>query len=169
MLIELDKDGYNQILEIKKNPDKISNKEKQYDFLYNGRFIVQSNENEINKLILTALTQRFNHKSLSLTIAPTLFCNFCCPYCYEKDKKNKKMPKKVQEGILHFVKKYDTIKFLNVVWYGGEPTMAIDVIKFLSVELQKIVENYNAFMITNGFCLDRIIDTIKDLKFRDYK
>jgi len=164
MLIELDKDGYNEILEIKKNPESIDIKKSQYNFLLDGRFIVQSNANEINKLMLTTFAQRFNPKSFSLTIAPTRFCNFCCPYCYEKDRVNKKMSKKVQEGIIDFVKKYDTVKFLNIVWYGGEPTLAIDVIKFLSTELQKIVEHYNAFMVTNGFYLDRIIDTIDNLK-----
>jgi len=72
------------------------------------------------------------------------------------------MNKRVQEGILDFVKKYDTVKFLNVTWYGGEPMLATDVIKFLSFELQKLVEHYNASMITNGFYLDKIVDTISD-------
>ena len=164
MLVELDEDGYNDILEIRKNPDEADIKKSQYDFLLDGRFVVRSNENEMNKLMLTMLTQRFNPRTLSLTIAPTRFCNFGCPYCYEKDKRNKKMNKKVQEGILDFVKKYKMVNFLNVVWYGGEPTMATDAVKFLSVELQKLVEHYSAFMVTNGYYLDRIIDTIDELK-----
>jgi len=52
MLIELDENGYKKILEIKRNPNYIDIKGSQYDFLIDGRFIVQSNENEINKIIL---------------------------------------------------------------------------------------------------------------------
>jgi uncharacterized protein len=164
MLIELDKDGYNEIVKIKGNPDCIDTQDEQYRFLYDGRFIVQSNESEINKLMLTTLTQRFNPNSLSLTIAPTRACNFNCPYCYEKDRANKRMSKKVQDRIVDFVKKQTSVQSLGVVWYGGEPTLAINTINYLSSELQKLVENYSAFMVTNGFQLDKIIDSIDDLK-----
>jgi uncharacterized protein len=74
------------------------------------------------------------------------------------------MSKKVQDGILDFVDKFEVAKSLRVTWYGGEPTLAIDTIKYLSIQFQKHVENYSAFMVTNGFRLDKIIDELAILK-----
>lgn len=165
MLIKLSKDDYDAILAIKNDPNCIDAKDDQYKFLFEGRFIVKSNDNETNKLVLSALIKRFNSNLLSLTIAPTRFCNFNCSYCYEVNKVNKKMSQKVQNGILNFVKnKFNTIDTLGVVWYGGEPLLEINIIKYMSSELQKLVKNYSAYMVTNGFHLDKLIDSIQELK-----
>lgn len=165
MLIKLDKEDYDTILVIKDDPNCIDPKDNQYKFLFDGRFIVESNNNEINKLTLSTFIKRFNPNLLSLTIAPTRDCNFNCSYCYERNRINRRMSQGVQNGILDFVKnKYNTIDFLNVVWYGGEPSLEIKTIKYLSFELQKIVKNYTAYMVTNGFCLDKLIDSIVELK-----
>ncbi len=165
MLIELDKEDHDTIIKIKDDPNCIDPNDDQFKFLFDGRFLVNSNDNEINKLMLTTLNKRFNSNSLSLTIAPTRACNFSCPYCYEEDRANKKMSQEVQDGILEFVEnRYSTINSLNVVWYGGEPTMEINIIKYLSAELQKRVKSYSAYMVTNGFLLDKLVDSITELK-----
>lgn len=163
MLIELDKEDYDTLMEIKANPDLIDPQDEQFKFLYEGRFIVGSNNNEVNKLMLSTLTKRFNPSVMSLTIAPTRACNFNCPYCYEGNRVNKRMTKKVQKGIIDFVKKHSAVNSLSVVWYGGEPTLEINTIKYLSSELQLHVKNYSAYMITNGFLLDKLIDSIDKL------
>jgi len=165
MLIELDKEDYDTILKVKNDPDCIDPNDNKFKFLFDGRFIVESNNNEINKIMLSTLRKRFNSNSLSLTIAPTRACNFNCSYCYEENRPNKRMSQEVQNGILDFVKnKYSTIESLNVVWYGGEPSLEVKIVKHLSVELQKLVKNYSAYMVTNGFCLDKLIDLIPELK-----
>ncbi|MGV8096409.1 MAG: radical SAM protein [Mangrovibacterium sp.] len=165
MLVELDKEDYNTILKIKANPDCIDPKDNQYKFLFDGCFLVESNDNEINKMMLTTFAKRFNSSLLTLTIAPTRACNFNCSYCYEKDRANKRMSQKVQDGILEFVKnRYSTINSLGIVWYGGEPTLDISIVNYLSSELQKRVKNYSAYMVTNGFLLDKLIDSIAELK-----
>lgn len=165
MLISLDKEDYQTILKIKDNPDCIDPSDVQFKFLFDSCFIVDSNEKEINKLMLSTLMKRFNPASLSLTIAPTRFCNFNCSYCYEENRPNKKMSQEVQKGIVNFVKnKYCTIDTLGIVWYGGEPLLEINIIKSLSLELQKLAKNYSAFLVTNGFHLDRLIDSIEELK-----
>lgn len=162
-IIKLNKDGYDTLMSIKRNPNKINVKDKNFRFLFEGRFIVNSNESEINKIKLSTLSKRFNPDFLSLTIAPTRACNFNCPYCYEKNRINKSMPNQIQDGIIEFVRKKEHLKSLQITWYGGEPTLQIDTIKYLSSELQKIVPNYNAFMVTNAYLLDAIADYIDDL------
>jgi len=170
MLIELDEEDYQTMLEIKDDPDRIDLKDEQFKFLFDSRFIVESNDNEVNKLMLSTFIKRFNLSLLSLTIAPTRACNFNCPYCYEENRINKKMSKEVQTGIVDFVKnKFNIIDTLGVVWYGGEPLLEINIVKYLSSELQKIVKNYTAYMVTNGFHLDKLIDSIEELKITGFQ
>lgn len=165
VLIELDKEDFCAILKIKNHPDIIDVDDEQYKFLLDGRFLVHSNDNEMNKLVLSTLISRFKSNYLSLTIAPTQACNFGCSYCYENNKVNKKMTLEILDGIVNFVNnKYASIDTLNVVWYGGEPTLEIDAINYLSSELQKNMKKYNAFMVTNGFCLDKLVDSFEELK-----
>lgn len=163
MFIVLDDEGYQTIQKIKSDPDCEETKSEEYRFLLDKRVIVNSNQEEENKLVLTALTNRFRSDIMSLTIAPTLLCNFNCPYCYENHRHNKKMDAKVLNGIVDFVKKSGKIKHLKVTWYGGEPTMVIPTIRALSKELQQSVENYDAFMVTNGYRIDKIADELSIL------
>ena len=164
-LIELDKEDYDAVCEIKRNPECIDVHDAQYGCLIDGRFLVESNNNEINKLMLSTLRKRFDNTALSLTLAPTRACNFSCPYCYENDRAHKRMSRKVQDGVIDFVKKkYSKIDSLGVVWYGGEPSLEIPTVKYLSSELQKLVKNYSAFMVTNGYNLDKLIGSIEELK-----
>ena len=166
MFVKLNQEGYETIIKIKNDPNCIEAKDRQYRFLFDKRFIVESNENENerNKIVLSAITQRFNPDVMSLTIAPTQACNFNCPYCYEGNKAKKKMTDRVQSGIIDFLKRKKNIKKLNVIWYGGEPTLAIDVIRKLSNNMQAIINNYSSYMITNGYNIDKIVDFVDELK-----
>lgn len=163
-IVKLDNNGYETIMEIISDPDSVDPADDNFKFLFEGRFLVASNETEINKQKLSALTKRFNPELLSLTIAPTRACNFACPYCYECDRANKSMKQEVKDEIINFVKRHEHIKNLGVVWYGGEPTLEIDAIKYLSKELQKIIPNYSAFMVTNAYLSDKIAEYVDDLK-----
>ncbi len=107
------------------------------------------------------LSGRFNSRVLSLTIAPTMACNFRCVYCFEQGHYgNRLMDEKTQESIIQFVKKYlPKIEHLNIVWFGGEPLLGMSVVKNLSKELIKLCEEkevkYTAIMVTNGYLLTK--------------
>jgi uncharacterized protein len=163
MLIELNENAYQEILKIKENPNQIDKNDVKYASLFKGQFIVDSDETEVNKIILTALSQRFDNTKLSLTLVPTRACNFNCTYCYESDRPNEKMSKKVQDGIIDFVKRQSTVQSVHVTWYGGEPTLAIPEICYLSQKLKQLMPNYSAFMVTNGYCLNKVIPLLQDL------
>lgn len=61
---------------------------------------------------------------MSLIIAPTLDCNFRCPYCFE-DLKKIYMTKGTVNAIKNFVRNKikNGVTNLNVSWYGGEPLL----------------------------------------------
>ena len=73
-------------------------------------------------------------RTVSLTIAPTMGCNFDCPYCFEQHRAGKMSPK-VQEDVVALVGhmlKASGAETLDVTWFGGEPLLAVDIVEALS-------------------------------------
>ena len=131
-------------------------------------FIVNKSFDEFNYIQTIINLNKFSSNTLSLTIAPTLDCNMACPYCYE-NKQKLYMSKEVSDGIVFFIKKYIEnvkIKYIHVIWYGGEPLLCKDMILDLSNSIIGLCENekieYSASIVTNGTLID--IETAKMLK-----
>jgi uncharacterized protein len=166
MLIELGEPEYQEILNLKNNPDDIDINKSEHQILQKGSFIVQSNETERNKIILSTLMRRYDNTTLQLTLAPTRACNFSCIYCYEEDRAKISMNKNIQQGIIEFIKKHNPLKQLGVCWYGGEPTLAIPIIKNLTKQMKKLADNYSAMLVTNGYLLNKLVDSLDDLNIK---
>ena len=136
------------------DPDLISD-------LQRGSFIHADSVDELQELKLRLFSGRFSSNGFGITIAPTSNCNFRCPYCYEKDVLTDcSMTQDVQDAVIQFIKqKIGTSKSLGVTWYGGEPTLALDVIEYISANLiEYCIDNgldYSAGIITNGYLLTR--------------
>lgn len=97
--------------------------------------------------------------SLTLTIAPTMACNFACGYCFQGlNKPTKKMTPDVQNAIIDFVKSKKDLKSLSIVWYGGEPLMGKDSIFRLSDLLIAYCDKnriaYSAGIVSNAWFLN---------------
>jgi len=99
--------------------------------------------------------------TVNLTVAPTMGCNFDCPYCFEEHRPGK-MSARVQNEIAALAErmlKASGAKSLHVTWFGGEPLLATDVVEALSEKLLTVSEaygaSYYASIITNGYLLDR--------------
>jgi uncharacterized protein len=128
------------------------NKEEKYLY-YNecrSRFLRETNESTI----------------LNLVIAPTIRCNFNCPYCFELKTDQRIMSDEVESQLLDFIKGYKQVKTINLTWYGGEPLLAIKRItslwKRLTTELPhiKIQEH---IIVTNGWLInDNTINFFKE-------
>ncbi|MBO4265742.1 MAG: radical SAM protein [Lachnospiraceae bacterium] len=96
---------------------------------------------------------------ISLTICPTMSCNFDCPYCFE-DHREGKMSAGVQDDVVALAERlldFSGAKSLRISWYGGEPLLAADVIESLSQRLIKLADkkgvSYGASIVTNGYLL----------------
>ncbi len=113
---------------------------------------------------------------VSLTICPTMGCNFDCPYCFENHKPGK-MSLAVQDDVTALTERMLDVsgaKFLYVTWFGGEPLLAQDVIEALSERLMSLAEKkgakYGAGIITNGYLLDRkAADMLDRVRVRSYQ
>lgn len=136
---------------------------KFFEDLKKGGFILDKRIDELDIIRHDMYNNKFNTNNLILTIAPTLDCNFSCEYCFEKKVINKpKMTEETADQIINFIKqKSELLESLNIVWYGGEPLLEINMIKYLSNEIIKICNEHNikyiASMVTNGYCLNEEI------------
>lgn len=93
-----------------------------------GKYIIEDNDGELSILKYKNFGGKFRSNTLGLTIEPTLACNFACPYCYEHTR-NEFMDDDTKNAIYSQVemaaKRNENV---DIAWYGGEPTLAKDII-----------------------------------------
>ena len=134
---------------------------KNINVMLQAGYIIDAEKNELVNIKLERSMNRHQRKTLALTIAPTMDCNMCCPYCYEENR-NIIMSKEMQEGLINFLKvtlaANEQLKNVHVSWFGGEPLMQKEIIYSLS---RRIIEacnelnvHYSANIITNGVLMD---------------
>lgn len=114
------------------------------------------NSEEITQTLKEAVS--ILNDTLLLTIMPTEGCNFRCPYCYEDH-----TPISMTRAVLDRIQEYITeqaprFKFLQINWFGGEPTLCKDVVLETAYMAQDLAQKhgflYNSSITTNGYLLD---------------
>lgn len=135
--------------------------------LVEGRFVVPENFDELTYLKTLHLRQRYTTEAWSLTICPTIDCNFGCDYCFQRHRVSR-MTEAVQAKLLEvFAQKAPRLSKFFVTWFGGEPTLAWDVVQRLSQGFLEVAERnrveYSASLITNGYLLDegKVADMVR--------
>lgn len=133
--------------------------------LRNMEFLIEDNINEFQIEIGKKVFEMQERNILELIILPTENCNFRCVYCYETFSKPA-MSFETQENIVNFVRNELKKKAgLSVGWFGGEPLLALDVIKNLSEKFISICREYKkpyrSAITTNGYFLN--YETFKKL------
>lgn len=131
------------------------------DELCRGGMLISDERDERVELMLQSRAARFANTSLNLTIAPTMGCNFCCPYCYERGQAHTSMSDSIMNQLAEFVKSYyPDIAHLNIGWYGGEPLLALDKIKRITELLDEATGDtceLAASIVTNGYLLTPVV------------
>lgn len=120
--------------------------------------VVGANVDEVDWVRRNYDSRRAKKDTLSLTIAPTMACNFGCGYCFQgSDKPTSKMSVEVEDSIFAFVAAKKDLKSLSIVWYGGEPLMGRDSIFRLSDRLIAYCDKnkiaYSAGIVSNSYLL----------------
>ncbi len=143
--VEIDKESYDILSDIKASQN-CNNLKKADQNLFNelveAKFIVTDDNILLNNLKIKSYMQRFDNKRLSLTIAPTLYCNFNCPYCFEQNRQNISMSDDTEDRLIELIKNYSGITNLHITWYGGEPLIAFDRIKSITKRLKQIEKKF---------------------------
>lgn len=115
----------------------------------------EQDDNYLSNLEITHDIIRYSPISMGLTLAPTISCNLSCPYCFEQTKPKGIMSLETADKLIDFINNHKDTKNISITWYGGEPLLAFNVIKYLlpklySLEDKKIISHS---MVTNGTLL----------------
>lgn len=119
--------------------------------------------NDCNENILHESQQysKIYDSRMILFILPTGNCNFGCPYCFENSQPflGNAMTAEIQNAIVKFVQRQiSKHTALHICWFGGEPLLEPQIIKYLSEKFIQICKTRfipcSAEIVTNGFCLD---------------
>ena len=159
-----------KIQKVLRNPDncKTENENRLKQSLIRGRFLINENTSEINLLETRNRMARFNNLSFGLVIAPTLLCNFQCTYCYVEHS-NDTMSPNIASQIINIVKKkVQHLQLFGISWTGGEPLIAYNLLKKMSLEFKMICAKehckYQALLVTNGYLLtNKVISELRNL------
>ncbi len=108
---------------------------------------------------------------VSLSICPTMGCNFDCPYCFESHRAGK-MSEKVRADVAALAGRMLAVSHagqLRITWFGGEPLLYPEIIESMSRELMRIAgehhAGYKAHIVTNGYLLTPgITEMLRDVK-----
>lgn len=172
MLSVLERDEvslFNGIME--SDPNSLNlNEKKILDNLLINNFVVPADVDETTLLEKKYQSIRYAQDQATLTIVPTLSCNFECNYCYQGSLKDKSiMSPEVQARTIDFIKQnIKDVKRVSLTWFGGEPLIGLKAIKNLSDRIIPYCDKngifYQATLITNGYMLTQ--ETVGDLYAR---
>lgn len=131
--------------------------------LIKGCFIIPKKRNEFAIVKSRHFVNRFSDtNSLTLTLIPTMACNFRCTYCFEADKHypNNCMSDEVIDAILNLIdSRLKENGQLVITWYGGEPLLRFDIVKKLQSKILRMANKkkltVNSAIITNGYLLTK--------------
>lgn len=132
------------------------------DLLAKTGILVPDREEEKREMsyMLDMLNER--HSVLNISVIINLECNFSCVYCYEGDMKGKSHMSEDTAGLLiEFIKEKcaQGKKTVNLDFYGGEPLLSRELIKYISRALKTFTEGqgegYTFTLVTNGSLLKK--------------
>lgn len=139
-----------------------------------ARYVLRNEVDERSVVRVMYAAQRFPNSRLTLTIMPTAVCNFACDYCFQgAEKPAEWMSKEVQAELLAFIeRRAPELRHVGIAWYGGEPLLAMDVIRDFSRAAAELTRRHGiAFysqVVTNGYRLSRAIaDELHGLGVRE--
>ncbi len=113
-------------------------------------------------------TERFLHKfknpgTLDIVVAPSMTCNFGCPYCYERRDNQKPMSESTFQNLLQFIeKRAQTLKVKKITMscYGGEPLLYpeyfVRIKKFIDNKFPELKQFWG--IITNGSLINERLE-----------
>ncbi|MFH1465699.1 MAG: radical SAM protein [Pseudomonadota bacterium] len=124
-----------------------------------GGFVVPRADDERRRLEEQYRFARFDRGALTLTVAPTMACNFACDYCFQShDRSVGVMGEEVRAALVALLDRFARgIRRMHVAWYGGEPLLATEAIfdlsRRFSARCRVARVTYDAMMVTNGHLL----------------
>ncbi len=146
---------------IKDLESQLTTNEKLFRALIDNGFIIDDDFDEKAAYLKRVNERKYSKDVYHLFINPTLGCNLNCWYCYEEHRQGSKMTEEMMERVMKHIRlKYDREPFrnLNLSFFGGEPLLYFDVVKYLLQRIDAFVKGndirFQLHFTTNGTLID---------------
>lgn len=118
--------------------------------------VVPVEEDELSRVLEVMRTGSDDPARRSFTIMPTAYCNMACSYCGQEHFKSSARMQRIARRVEAVIADPATGE-VHISWFGGEPMLALGVIRELSARFRTAAEahgkGYSASMPTNGSLL----------------
>lgn len=166
----IDKEHYQSYVRFLEKGEEIEQQEFLNQLLQCG-FLLPEGIDELFLIRTTLMKNRYDNRSLYLTIAPTMACNFRCIYCFEQGYYGKSCMDNITiENVIKFIEeRIKDIERIHISWFGGEPLLAMPIIERISERIINICDKsnvaYSAGIVTNGYFYTKdVAKKLKELK-----
>lgn len=154
-LAEIDNNSYKYLTDEDACLEKIECSTKKA--MHENGFIVSDSNDEVEMIRKRVAERRTKNRTseLLITLIPTLKCNYKCTYCYQDHslRCGDGFHPDVENKILEIIDTSNAKK-INLLWYGGEPTLYLDDVERVSKKILEICsrkqKQYYFSIITNG-------------------
>lgn len=104
-----------------------------------------------------------NVRNITLIVKPTHACNLNCPYCYDKENREKFGKERMSFETVEQIARVFEGRVGQWIWHGGEPlTMGVDWLDKAGEKIWSIDRNISLDMQTNGTLITQdVIDMLK--------
>ena len=159
-IVKLEKNNYKKLAD----NDLITISSSEIACLVKNGFLIEDYE----KLSKFETVNKKKNK-ITFTIALTKGCNAQCYYCYQHDKNNGVIREPLLsvreiDSVVDFIEKQSNDAIAMITWFGGEPLLKYDIIKYICKELALRKVKFVSSIITNGEQINHsLMNEYKDL------
>jgi uncharacterized protein len=134
-----------------------------YRYLVEQSYVVDSADNEVDKVKEISKRVDENEDTFLLTVNPTMNCNFKCYYCYETHVKQSKLSVDIITRINRFVDatvEKPSMKNFALSFFGGEPLLyftktVVPLIDHFIVRCREKKIPFDLGFTTNGYLVNQ--------------
>ncbi len=140
--------------------------------LFDMGFLVEDNRDEYLAIrdIRDGLINNDSSELKHVTILLTTACNARCFYCFEKGIKIFTLTYELCDKVVEFIYNNSNKKEINIWWFGGEPLLAFDKLKYINDKLKSIGLDITSKITTNGSLInDEMIDYAVNNNIRSFQ
>lgn len=139
--------------------------------LHEMGFLVEDDKNEYLEIQNLRKNLIENSEGLNaVTILLTTACNARCYYCFEKGIKPYSLTYDLCDAIINFIYERSNKQNIRIGWFGGEPLLAFDKLKYINNGLEKKGLEVISHITTNGSLItDEIVEYSKQHNIKYYQ
>lgn len=100
------------------------------DELVRGGFLIPKNVDELLQVRCDTMALWWDRSIAYVVVAPTMQCNFECPYCFETGvDRSQVMSEETARRTISFIQNVARdVRHIGVGWFGGEPLLALKTV-----------------------------------------